>query len=400
MRAAAALLLASCVAGFARAEGDALERGAQAGASLEERLKARARTIPGTEIRYVFAGYLQLDALWTRRALSGDEQGTFLASAIPFDAAGRDARIGARASQFNLIVQSPTQWGEFTALAQADLFDYGRGARPNLTQLVARAGEWLAVGKTYSTFMDDSIWPSTLDYNGPGGAVFVRQLVLRGGVPLAQGWRLEAAVEDPQANVSAGGPAFSVSGSAERPDLVARLRYDGERLHAQLAGISRSATYSAQLASTAGASRRISGYGISASAGAQMAHEDRLVAQWTQGEGIGRYFNDGLSGVGAVYNAGAGLEPLRLSGAFLYYERKWAERWTSTAGVSALRAESDGLRPPSDLRRADYASMNLVHRLTADLFLGAEVLWGRARRQDGTEASDSRIQISVRYLLY
>jgi hypothetical protein len=53
VRAAAALLLALCAAGPARGEGDTLERGAQADASLEERLKEKARTIPGTETRYV-----------------------------------------------------------------------------------------------------------------------------------------------------------------------------------------------------------------------------------------------------------------------------------------------------------------------------------------------------------
>jgi len=32
-----------------------------------------------------------------------------------------------------------------------------------------RLGEWLTVGNTYSTFMDDEAWPATLDYNGPSG---------------------------------------------------------------------------------------------------------------------------------------------------------------------------------------------------------------------------------------
>jgi hypothetical protein len=400
VRAALALLLALCAAGAARAEGDTLERGAQAAESLEERIKSKARTIEGTDTRYLFAGYLQLDGLWTRRELDGDEKDTFLSSAIPFGAADSDARLGIRASQFNAAVHTPTSWGGFTAHAQLDLFAYDEGAEPNLTQLALRFGEWLTVGKTYTTFMDDTAWPSTLDYNGPSGAVFVRQFVVRGSVAIAEGLRLEAALEDPQADASAGGPNFSASASADRPDFVARLRYEGERLHAQIAGLSRSVTYSAQLASLASVRRTITGTGINASAALQIGKGDRLLVQWNQGEGIGRYYNDGLSDLGAVYDAGGTLEPLKLEGAYLYYERQWAERWTTTAGVSELRAKSEGLRPPGDLRRVRYLSANLVHRLRTDLYLGAEALWGEAERMDAAQADDTRIQLTVRYYLY
>jgi hypothetical protein len=400
MRLAAGALLALFVAASARGEGDTMERGAQADASLEERLKAKARTIEGTDTRYLIAGFAQLDAMWTRRELIGDEQDTFLTSAIPFGAASDGARLGIRASQFNAILHTPTSWGTFSAHLQADLFAYDDGARPNLTQLALRFGEWLTVGKSYTTFMDDAAWPSTLDYNGPSGAVFVRQFVLRGSLPLAEGWRLEGALEDPQADESAGGPNYSVSASADRPDVVARLRYEGERLHAQLAGLQRSVTYSAQVASVGSVRRTLSGRGVSASAALQIGSDDRLLAQWNQGEGIGRYFNDGLSDVGAVYDAGGTLKPLKLSGGYLYHERQWAARWTTTAGVSALRTGSEGLRPAGDLKRVEYVSMNLVHRARTDLYLGAEVLWGRAERVDDTKADDTRIQLTARYYLY
>jgi hypothetical protein len=395
VRFATALLLLLFAAGAARGQADTLEKGAQADATLEERLKAKARTIPGTGIQYLIAGYAQLDAHWTRRELAGDEKDAFLASAIPFDAADRHARVHIRASQINAILKS----GEITALAQADLFAYEEGTKLNVTQFAARYRDWLAIGKTYSTFMDDEAWPATLDYNGPSGAVFVRQFVVRGGLSLGERLRVEAALEDAQASESAAGAGFSVSASAERPDLVARLRYGSERVHAQLAGLSRSVTYSAQLASV-NTERRVSGYGLSLSAAIQVLEEDRLLLQWNEGEGIGRYFNDGLSGVGAVFDAGGRLEPLKLSGVYAYYERKWAERWTTTAGASVLRTRSEGLRPASDLRRAEYASANLVHRLATDLFLGAELLWGRAERVDGSRADDTRVQLTARYYLY
>ncbi|HZM34439.1 MAG TPA: hypothetical protein VFC18_08075 [Burkholderiales bacterium] len=57
--------------------------------------------------------------------------------------------------------------------------------------------------------------------------------------------------------------------------------------------------------------RRVSGKGLSLSAGLQVGEDDRLLAQWNRGEGISRYFNDGLSSIGAVFDAGGTLEPLQ-----------------------------------------------------------------------------------------
>src|SRR5262245_32901881 len=358
---AAALLLALCAAGFARGE-DTMERGAQAERSLEERLKAKARTVPGTDTLYLIGGYVQLDGHWTRRELNGEEKDTFLASAIPFGAADSDVRLGVRASQINAILYTPTTWGGFRALAQADLFAYEEGARPNVTQLAARFGDWLTVGKTYSTFMDEEAWPSTLDYNGPSGAVFVRQFVVRGSLSVAENLRLEAALED---------------GGAGRADFVARARFDRDRLHVQLAGLSRS-----------------DGSGFSASAALQVGEGRRLLAQWSSGKGIDGYFNDGLSSVGGT------LESPNLHGGYFYYEHKWLSRWSTTAGISELRAKGDDAQPADDLKRVQYASANLVHRLTPNLYLGGELLWGRAERRDGEQASDSRIQLSARYLIF
>jgi len=393
------LLLALCAASAAQGQSESVQKGAPADASLEELVKAKARTIPGTGIRYLVAGYLQLDTAWTRRQLEGNEQDTFLVSAIPFGDADSGTRASIRASQINALAQMPTALGELTALMQADLFTYEAGARPNLTQLVARLGNWLGVGKTYSTFMDDEAWPTTLDYNGPSGAVFVRQLLVRGGVSLPAGLRVEASLEDPQTDASAERAGLSVSAKADRPDFVARFRYGSERVHAQLAGLSREVVYSAQLPSGS-TQRRVSGYGVSASAAIRVAEEDRLLVQWNKGQGVSRYFNDGLSGLGAVYDAGGRLEPLRLIGAYLYYERAWAPRWKSVTGVSTLRSDSEGLRPASDLRQIDYVSANLIHRLSTNLFVGGEVLWGRAERIDATRANDTRVQLTARYYIY
>ena len=68
--------------------------------------------------------------------------------------------------------------------------------------------------------------------------------------------------------------------------------------------------------------------------------------------------------------------------------------------MSTLRSDSEGLRPASDLRRVDYVSANVIHRLSANLFVGTELLWGRAERIDWTRADDARVQLTARYYVY
>ena len=90
----------------------------------------------------------------------------------------------------------------------------------------------------------------------------------------------------------------------------------------------------------------------------------------------------------------------RTSGATLYYQRRWAPRWMTVAGASASWAGDEGTRAPDALRRAAYASANVIHVLTPDLVVGAEALWGEATRVDGSIAGNHRLQLSARYLMY
>jgi hypothetical protein len=378
----------------------AATKGASAEEQLKQRLLARVRTIPGTDTQFLIGGYLQVDGIASRKKQDGDEQDTFIVSTTPFGAADRDYRGSIRQSQINWVSRTPSKVGPFWARLEANLFPLDGTTAPTLNQLYVRWDEHLVVGKTYSTFMDESALPTTLDYNGPSGVTFVRQTLVRGRVAIGKGWAIEAAVEDPQADLTAGDAARSVSTSAGRPDLAARVRYESDRGHLQVAALSRriDATATGPLGT---AERRVDGTGVSVSGSVAFFDDDTLMFQAATGKGVGRYFNDPLSATGvALERGGVGLELVRTSGATLYYQRKWSENWMSVAGASSLWVGTDGLRSPESLRRVVYASANLVHRLTPTLIVGMEALWGEATRVDGASATNVRLQISVRYLIF
>ena len=398
----AASLLALLALGAQAAEDDgdfAASKGSAAEAQLHERLKSAVRTIPGTDTQVLIGGYLQLDGLATRKKQDGDEQNTFIVSTTPFGPADADYRLSVRQSQINWLSRTPTEIGDVWTRLEANLFPLDGDTAPTLNQLFVRVGDRLIVGKTYSTFMDDGILPTTLDYNGPSGVTFVRQWLARVSIPFGSGWALQASVEEPQADYSAGGALLSVKTDAHRADLAARIRYEGDRGHLQLAGLSRSINATAE--SPFGTrERRVNGTGVSLSGSLNLFDDDTLLWQAVSGEGVGRYFNDPLSATGVALGSDRRLELVRSSGTTLYYQHKWAPDWMTVAGASTLWVSDDDLRPPDALRRVVYASANLLHRLTPTLIVGGEVLWGEATQVGGASATNVRMQLSVRYLVF
>ena len=377
---------------FAATKGSALE------AQLHERVKAHVRTIPGTDTQYFIGGYVQLDAIASRKAQDGDEQNTFFASATPFGPADSDARLSARQSQINWVSRTPTSAGHVWTRLEANLFPLDGTTAPTLNQLFVRLDDWVVVGKTYSTFMDDGILPTTLDYNGPGGVTFVRQWLARGSIPLGAGWTLQAAVEESQADLQAGGAALSVRTDARRPDLAARVRYEGDFGHLQLSALSRRIGVSVET-SQGSRERAVDGSGVSLSGSLNTPGEGTLTWQAVTGTGVGRYFNDPISATGLALGSDRRLELVRTSGATLYYQHKWAPEWMSVVGASTLWMSDEG-RPSEALRRIVYASANLVHRLTPTVIVGGEVLWGQATQVGGESATNARVQFSLRYLIF
>jgi hypothetical protein len=210
---------------------------------------------------------------------------------------------------------------------------------------------------------------------------------------------VQASVEEAQADLTASGSFVVVQSHARRPDLAARLRYEGDFGHVQLAGLSRSVSVTA--ASPFGTREwHVNGTGVSLSGSLNLARDDTLQWQAVTGKGVGRYFNDPLSSTGLALGTNGQFDLVRSSGVTLYYRHNWTPDWMSVAGASTLWIGTGGLRLPDELKQVVYASANLVHRLTPTLLVGAEVLWGEATRVNGSSATNARLQVSVRYLIF
>jgi hypothetical protein len=263
------------------------------------------------------------------------------------------SRFGKR--RLNWLAATPTELGTITTDAQVNLFslDFDGKTKLSLWRLYARNWRHFVAGKAYSTFVDPDALPTTLDFNGPSGSTAVQQWLARAIVPMGAGGRSQAASRIRRRIIVAGRRGFGVHTDARRPDVAAHLRFDSERGHVQLSGLSRRI----DVRSTAGFGtheRTFDASGLAISGSLATFGDDSVVASYTTGKGIGRYFDDSVSSTAWRSARTIVLGPHPHSGATLYYQQFLdAGPWMTVGGASTLwasecraRARPCELTPP------------------------------------------------------
>src|SRR6185295_18346002 len=101
-------------------------------------------------------------------------------------------------------------------------------------------GKWGA-GQTWSPFMDIDVFPNTIEYWGPNGMAFFRNVQLR-YMPIQGDSRLTIALERPRASADQGDVGdrfdlFGVTPLLRLPDLSAEYRMGRPWGYVELAGI-------------------------------------------------------------------------------------------------------------------------------------------------------------------
>ena len=283
----------------AAAEDWAAVVGGGADAQLRRRSRRTCARIPGTDTRFLVGGFVQLDGLFTRNKQTGAEQDTFLVSATPFGPADSDRRASIRQSQVNWLSETPTELGTITTAAQVNLFslDFDGKTKLSLRRLYAQLAR--RVHRRQDVFhvrrrrraADDARLQRAERHDGSPAVARARDRPV--------GRRVDARGRH---RGFAGGssrrpPRDRLRTEARRPDLAAHLRFDFERGHVQLSGLSRRIDLTATTGS-ATTERTFDASGLSISGSLATFGDDSLVAQYTTGKGIGRYFNDSVSATG------------------------------------------------------------------------------------------------------
>ena len=256
--------------------------------------------------------------------------------------------------------------------------------------------------------MDIDVFPNSLEYWGPNGMVFFRNLQLR-IMPL-RGERnsITLAIEKPGASADGGVytdriDLSSIKPKFDMPDFSGNFRTAQKWGYVQLAGILRKITWVDTGTGPYNLGGDAWGWGVSISSNVKFTHNDTGKFQFTYGEGIENYMNDAPVDVGAQHNPGNALTPVKgvaipVLGVVSFLDHTWSERFTSSIGYSMLNMSNSNAQTGVAFHQGQYALGNLLYHPIKPVVIGGEFQFGRRINfYDGYNTNDYRMQFSFRY---
>lgn len=253
-------------------------------------------------------------------------------------------------------------------------------------------------GYYLSGFTDISVFPNTLDYEGPNSFTFKYAPQIRyTPVLYRQGearLTLPMSLEKPNADIAVIGDYQPYS---RWPDVTLGLRWETPDWHIQWANVFRDlATQSA----IDDATRTTEAYATQLTFAAGVFEDDSIQGWASMGKGYANFLQD-ITGFGldAAFTPGLELEAIDAEGYGVGYTHTWREGLSSSASYGYLKIDPDDdlLIDPSLPESTNYASLNLAWQFSERAMLGGELLWGRLEDLAGESGEAKRVQVSFRY---
>ncbi len=326
------------------------------------------------------------------------------------DEFGKDGRFfaGVRQSRLGFKGFIPTSLGELRTTFEFELFGTGTDAGQTTFRLRHAYGELghFGAGQTWSPFMDPDVFPNSVEYWGPNGMVFFRNVQVR-WMPIMGDTTVTFALERPGASADQGiyQDRVELEGVKARfplPDFSAQVRRSGKWGHIQFAGMLRRMQWDDMNDDQFDLSGKATGWGLHLSGNYKIA-KDTVRASLLYGEGIQNYMNDAPVDVGIENNFSNPITPivgvaLPIFTMVAFYDHTWNDKWTSTIGYSYLDITNSDGQAPSAFKTGQYALVNFLYYPTSNFFLGPELQWVRRENfKDGWSVDDVRIQFSAKF---
>ena len=315
----------------------------------------------------------------------------------------RQSRLGVRSS-------TPTKYGPLKTIFEFELFGVGSDAGQTTFRLRHAWGEigQFGAGQYWSVFMDIDVFPNSLEYWGPAGMVFYRNVQAR-WTPwqTESGSRFAVSLERPGGSGDGGRFADrvelqDVQGDFELPDIAAHFRWVQDWGHVQVAGILRRIVWNDLNDDQFDLSGSETGWGINASTNVKLGSHV-LRGSIVFGEAIQNYMNDASIDIGIVENFTNPVSPIRgeavpLLAVTAFLDLNWSDEWTSTVGFSYQDNDLPNGQSDSSFATGTYALTNLLWHPVPNVMVGAELQWAeRENFRDGFTSGDFRVQFSAKW---
>jgi hypothetical protein len=317
--------------------------------------------------------------------------------------------FSARQTRFGVKSETPTKLGKLKTQFEFELFGTGVDAGQTTFRLrhaYAELGHFGA-GQTWSPFMDIDVFPNSVEYWGPNGMVFFRNVQFR-YMPIQGDSRVTIALERPGASADGGlyrdrielqdvHPRFPM------PDISGEARLGRKWGYVEAAAILRRIQWDDVGTDQLDLTDHVWGWGVNFSSNLKTWKNDVIKLQLVYGEGIQNYMNDAPEDVGietTSISSGAPVKgvALPLLGIVAFYDHYWSDKFSSTIGYSRLDIDNSNGQADNAFKVGQYAVTNLLYYPVKDAMVGGEFQWGHRKNfRDGFSVPDYRLQFSFKY---
>jgi hypothetical protein len=325
--------------------------------------------------------------------------------------------FGVRQTRFGVKGYTPTKMGDLTVRFEFDMFGTGSDEGQTTMRLryaYGQLGKFLA-GQATSPFMDADVWPNTVEYWGPSGMVYYRNVQVR-YMPINDADKeLWIALERPGAGADKGtisipedGPSLpsldSVKAKLSAPDISAHFKKRGKWGSVQLAGIFRPLKWADTRVNKGGTdlSGSVTGWGAHLSAAINLTKNTVFRGNYVYGEGIENYMQDAPNDIGTVLtgNPSKPIEgkALPVTGIMAWIDHNWNPTWWTSLGYSNVTIENtETAAGTTSYKYGQYASLTIGTTPIQNTMAAVEFQWGQREGEDGFKAECKKIQISFKY---
>ena len=256
--------------------------------------------------------------------------------------------------------------------------------------------------------MDIDVFPNSLEYWGPNGMVFFRNVQARWIPYQKDNSDVVIALERPGASGDGGVYAGrielqNITPQFKWPDLSGHVRLAGTWGHLQVAGIVRKIAWvDAGGQTNSSFSGTAIGWGVNTSANLNFTKKDVGRFSVIYGEGVENYMNDAPFDIG-VKDTPGNATPIKgaalpVLGIVAFIDHNWNNKFSSAIGYSFEDISNSNAELPSDFHQGDYALTNLLYHPVPPVTVGGEFQFGRrVNFSDGFNVNDYKVQFSFKY---
>jgi hypothetical protein len=256
--------------------------------------------------------------------------------------------------------------------------------------------------------MDGDVFPNTIEYWGPSGMVFFRNVQFR-WMPIRGNNRVTFAAERPGASADQGVyegrvELGNVKTKFDMPDFSMEGRLgrgwgyiEGAAIFRKISWVDLGKTATRDLSDT------VLGWGVNISSNVKFGEKSTGRFQVVYGKGVENYMNDAPVDVGIKNNFSNPFKPilgvpLPVLGVVAFLDHNWSEKFSSSGGYSLINIENSNAQNADDFHQGHYAVGNLLYYPAKNVMMGGEFQFGRrVNFYDGFNYNDFRLQFSCKY---